>query len=156
MSHPRQHFQRSQVHPRLPADIAQRLRTFAAGKGSSQSSVIEAALASYLDDSGERAVILRRLDRHSRALGKVNRDVTIMADAFATFVQVWLAQTSRTPDHERVKAERAAERRFTQFKEHLAGRIAKGHSFIGDLIREGRITADDAMDDQAPTSGSGS
>lgn len=154
-SNGRERVRRAQIHPRLLADTAKRVRTVAAAKGSSQSSVIEAALASYLDDSAERAVILRRLDRLSRAIGKVNRDVSIVADALSIFIQVWLVQTSRIPDHERIKAEQNAERRFTHFKEQLAGRIATGRSFIGDLVREGRIVGDDAAGEADPSAGGG-
>jgi hypothetical protein len=154
-SNRKERIMRAQIHPRLPADVTKRVRTFAAAKGSSQSSVIEAALASYLDDSGERAVILRRLDRLSRAIRKVNRDVTIVADALSIFIQVWLVQTNRIPDHERVRAEQNAEKRFAHFKEQLAGRMATGRSFIGDLVREGRIAGDDVMDEPDPSAGGG-
>jgi len=144
---------RAQIHPRLPADVTKRVRTFAAAKGSSQSSIIEAALANYLDDSGERAVILRRLDRLARAIRKVNRDVTIVAEVLSIFVQLWLAQTSRIPDHERIRAEQNAEKRFTHLKEQLAGRMATGRSFIADLVREGRIAPDDVANE--PSAGGG-
>jgi hypothetical protein len=151
----RERIVRAQIHPRLPAQVTKRVRSFAAAKGSSQSSVIEAALASYLDDSSERAVILRRLDRLARAIAKVNRDVTIVADALSIFVQVWLTQTNRLQDHERVKAEQNAERRFAVFKEQLAGRMATGRSFIADLVREGRIAAAEGADEPDTTAGDG-
>jgi hypothetical protein len=130
---------RAQIHPRLPAEITNRIRVFAASKGSSQSSVIEAALATYLDDSGERAVILRRLDRLAHAVRKIDRDVAIVADAFSVFVEIWLSHTTRIPDHERIKAEQTAQKRFLHFRELLGGRLATGRSFIADLVREGRV-----------------
>jgi len=143
---------RAQIHPRLPADITKRIRVFAASKGSSQSSVIEAALATYLDDSGERAVILRRLDRLAHAVRKVDRDVAIVADAFSIFVEIWLSHTNRIPDHERIKAEQTAQKRFLHFRELLSGRLATGRSFIADLVRDGRAVNNDG-EESRPASG---
>ena len=145
-SGPRQPVARSQIHPRLSADLGKRLRTFAAGKGSSQNSVVQAALVKYLDDANDGTLIMRRLDRLSRALGRVHRDVTVLADALAVYVQVWLAHTPRIPDSERAGAERVALARFAQFTEHVAARVASGKSAIADLAR-----ATDGPDDDDPT-----
>jgi hypothetical protein len=147
---------RSQIHPHLPAEVVKRVRSFAASKGSSQSAIIEAALASYLDDSGERAVILRRLDRLARAIGTLDRDVTIVADALAVYVQLWLATTVRISDQERARAEQNAEKRFAVFKEHVSGRFSKGRSFIADLVREGRAAGLYGSNDAADGEGDGS
>ena len=138
---------RSQIHPRLSADLGKRLRTFAAGKGSSQNSVVQAALVKYLDDANDGTLIIRRLDRLSRAVGRVHRDVTVLADALAVYVQVWLAHTPRIPDSERAGAERVALARFAQFTEHVAARVASGKSVMADLARRTDGPDDDDQTD---------
>jgi predicted DNA-binding protein len=132
---------RTQIHPRLPEDLGKRLRAFTTGKGASQGSVIQAALIKYLDDANDGTLIMRRLDRISRGVGRLHRDVRVVAEAFAVFVQLWLAHTPRISDSEKSRAERVALARFGQFTEHVAARIASGRSVISDLVR------DDAGDD---------
>ena len=119
---------------------------FAAGKGSSQNSVVQAALVKYLDDANDGTLIIRRLDRLSRAVGRVHRDVTVLADALAVYVQVWLAHTPRIADGDRPAAERVALARFAQFTEHVAARVASGKSVMTDLARGA-----DGPEDDDPT-----
>ena len=142
----RQRPARSQIHPRLSADLGKRLRTFAAGKGSSQNSVVQAALVKYLDDANDGTLIIRRVDRLARAVGRVHRDVTVLADALAVYVQVWLAHTPRIADGDRPAAERVALARFAQFTEHVAARVASGKSVMTDLARGA-----DGPEDDDPT-----
>jgi hypothetical protein len=129
---------RSQVHPRLPEDLSKRLRAFAGGKGASQSAVIQLALTRYLDDANEGAVILRRVDRVSRAVARVQRDVIVVADTLAVFVQVYLAHTSRVPDEGRASAEEDALVRFDHFWKHVCAIVASGHSVLDDVRDEPR------------------
>jgi hypothetical protein len=87
---------------------------------------MEAALAQYLDASGDLAVLLRRFDRVERALGDQHRDVELVADALGGFVRIWLeARAGREPGQ--------AERQYRSFLEQLALRIAEGHRFRDDL-----------------------
>jgi hypothetical protein len=125
------------------------LKTFASGKGSSQSSVIQKALKTYMDDSLAGPLILRRLDRLSRAVTRAHRDVTVVADALAVFVQIYLAHTPRLLDSEKPTAERAALERFAQFTDHVSAKLASGRSVISALVRD---AANDAPDDlEEPT-----
>lgn len=129
----RERVRRTQVHPYLPTELGKRLRVFAAGKGSSQGSVIEAALTRYFDDANEGAVIIRRLDRLTRAVARVHRDVTVVADALAIYVRLWLAHTPPVIDADKPRAERSAAARFAQFTEHVAAKVASGRSVIADV-----------------------
>jgi hypothetical protein len=127
---------RTQIHPHLSADLGKRLRAYATGKGASQGSVVQAALTKYLDDANDGTLIMRRLDRLSGAVARLHRDVRVVAEALAVFVQLWLAHTPRITDSEKSRAERAALARFAQFTEHVATRIASGRSVISELVRE--------------------
>lgn len=137
---------RIQVHTRLPPDLSGRLRTFASGKGSSQNSIIQKALKRYLDDNLDGPLILRRLDRLSRAVTRAHRDVTIVADALAIFVQIYLAHTPRLLDSEKPSAEKAALERFAQFTEHVSAQVASGRSVIKALARETATDSEDPPD----------
>lgn len=125
-----------QIHPRLPRELVRRLRGYASGKGASQAAVIQAALEKYLADANDATLVMRRLDRVSRAMGGLRRDVGVVADALGVYVQVWLAHTPRIADADRAAAERSALARFTQFTDHVASRFSSGRSFMSELVRD--------------------
>lgn len=138
-----------QIHPRLPRELVRRMRGYASGKGASQSAVIQTALEKYLADATDATMIARRLDRVSRAMTGVRRDVGVLADAIGVYVQVWLAHTPRIADAERPGAEKAALARFAQFTEHVATRFATGQSFMSDLVRDADL---DEVEGRTPDS----
>ena len=135
---------RTQVHPRLTADLGKRLRDFAKGKGASHGSVVQDALTAYFDGTSDSAVILRRLDRLYRSFARVQRDVNVLAEAFSVFVQVWLAHTPRIDEPDRAKAERTALARFEQFAEHVSMRVGAGKWTLDELARRAGPDDDDA------------
>jgi predicted transcriptional regulator len=127
---------RTQVHPYLPPELGKRLRTFADRKGSSQGSVIETALTRYFDDANEGPIITRRLDRLSRAVNRVHRDVTVVADALAIYVKTWLGHTPPVAEPDRLRAARSAAGRFVEFTEQVAAQVSSGRSIVADLVRD--------------------
>ena len=120
----------------VPSALRKRLRQYAAKKGVSESSVTNAALARYLDDANDAPVILRKLDRMERSLDRGHRDSDVLAEAFAVFVQIWLAHTPRLPDAQKPSAEQSALHRFREYAEHVSEKVADGASFVADLVRE--------------------
>ncbi len=147
---------RKQIHPRLPLELGRRLRTFATGRRASQNSVVLAALTKYLEDANDGALIIRRLDRLSRAVSRLHRDVTVVADALAVYVQVWLAHTPRIADHQKARAEREALTRFASFTDHVAARVASGRSVMAELVRESDDPGDEPDTDEKKNGGAGS
>jgi hypothetical protein len=145
--------QRIQVHTRFPTDLSARLRTFASGKGSSQNSIVQKALKRYLDDSLDGPLILRRLDRLSRAVTRLHRDVTVIADALAVFVQIYLAHTPRLPESEKRAAEKGALERFEQFAENVAARVASGRSVMKKLVPETVVDPVESPEDSGERNG---
>ena len=127
---------RTQVHPYLPPELGRRLRTFAGRKGSSQGSVIETALTRYFDDANEGPIIIRRLDRLSRAVNRVHRDVTVVADALAIYVKTWLGHTPPVAEPDRLRAARSAAGRFVEFTQQVAAQVSSGRSIVADLARD--------------------
>ena len=84
----------------LSAGQHEEIAALAAKRRVSKSSVIEAAVASMLSpDSADmrEAAFVRRLDRHTRQLERVERDLAIAIETIALFVRFWLAVTQPLP-----------------------------------------------------------
>jgi predicted transcriptional regulator len=121
---------RDQIFPYLTPALRKRLRLYASRRGSTESSVVERALVDYFDgDVTDRALILRRLDRQTRGLATLQRDVELLAQGFGVFVQLWFAHTARIADDSRAAAEKEALRRYSQFLDHVVSEIASGRRF---------------------------
>ena len=85
----------------LSAGQHEEIAALSAKRRVSKSSVIEAAVASMLSpDSADmrEAAFVRRLDRHTRQLERVERDLAIAIETMALFVRFWLAVTPPLPE----------------------------------------------------------
>jgi hypothetical protein len=112
------------------------LEALAARRRVSKSQIVEAALASYLspDSADQReAAIVRRLDRLTRAIERLERDQTIAAEALALFVRFWLTATPPLPDTMRDAAQAKGRERYEAFIEALGRRLAKGNTFANEV-----------------------
>jgi len=119
--------------------LSPELDALAARRKVSKSQIIEAALASYLspDAADQReAAITRRLDRLTRAVERLERDVTIGNEAVALFVRFWLTTTPPLPDTMRDAAQAKGRERYEGFLETLGRRLAKGSTFTREISEE--------------------
>lgn len=115
------------------------LDALAARRNVSKSQVVEAALASYLspDAADQReAAITRRLDRLTRAVERLERDVTIGNEAVALFVRFWLTTTPPLPDTMREAAQAKGRERYDGFVETLGRRLTKGSTFAKEVLQD--------------------
>jgi hypothetical protein len=135
----------------VPVALRNRLRQYAAKKGVSESSVNHAALARYLDDTNHDHAIFRKLDRIERNQQRGHRDSEFFVEAFAVFVQIWMAHTPRLADADKPAAERSALQRFREYAEHVAQKVAEGGTSLADLVREDVSDGDRAA--PGPTAG---
>jgi hypothetical protein len=120
-------------------DHAKRLAELAATRGISKSSVIAAALASFLSpDSADRreAAIGRRLDQLTRQFDKLDRDQNILIETVALFIRYYLSVALTVPEahEEAVKAQGRA--RFDQFVQQLARHLQRGNSLVREVYEE--------------------
>ena len=102
----------------------------------SKSQVVEAALAAFLSPDGadqREAAIVRRLDRLTRAVERLERDVTVGNEALALFVKFWLTTTPPLPDTMRDAAQAKGRERYEGFIEALGRRLAKGGSLTKEV-----------------------
>jgi len=115
--------------------LSSELDALAARRKVSKSQIVEAALAAFLSPDGadqREAAIVRRLDRLTRAVERLERDVTIGNEAVALFVKFWLSTTPQLPVTMREAAQATGRERYEGFVETLARRLAKG----GTLAKE--------------------
>jgi hypothetical protein len=147
---------REQIHPFVTPALRKRLGLYASRKGATQSSVVEAALLQYLDaEVTDRALILRRLDRLTRAAARQQRDIEVLEEAFAVFVQIWFAHTPRLPEDAKASAKQVAMRRYAQYVDHVAQQLAGGRSFSREIIAEFEEVDEADTDVTAPGSQQG-
>lgn len=105
----------------------------------SKSLVAEAAIAALVTpDTEERreAVVTRRLDRVSRQVERLERDLGISIEMLALFVRTWLIATPSLPEDAQGAARAKGRERFEAFLETVGRRLAKGASFARDVAYE--------------------
>lgn len=129
---------------RLPPKLSSHLVDYAARKRVTQALVVETALESFLSpDSSERmeAALTRRLDRMSRQLERLERDVEISNEAISLFVQFWLTTTPPLPESELKAAKISGQTRHADFIAALVERVGGHSSFARDIERRTAPTA---------------
>ena len=130
---------RTRLNLFIEPEHAKRLDELAAMKGLSKSSIIAAALASFLSpDSGDQreAAIAKRLDRLSRQLDKLERDQNILIETLALYVRYFLTVSTPVPEAHQVAARAQGRARFEQFIEQLGRHLLRGRSLVKDVIEE--------------------
>jgi hypothetical protein len=130
---------RTRLNIFLEPDHARRLDELAAMKGLSKSSIIAAALASFLSpDSGDRreAAIAKRLDRLSNQFGKLERDQNILIETVALYVRYFLTVSTPVPESHQEAARAQGRARFEQFIEQLGRHLLKGRSLVKEVHEE--------------------
>jgi hypothetical protein len=120
------------LDPSLMAQLAQ----LADRKEQPKSLVAEAAIASFLtpDDSDRReAAFSRRLDLLARQVNRLERDLTISAEALALFIRFWLIVTPPVPETAQTAAQAKGRERYESFLKTLGRRLAKGQSLLREV-----------------------
>ena len=119
--------------------LLQKVEDLAARKNLTKSLVIEAAVASFLSpdaDDRREAAFTRRLDRLTRQVERLERDLTISAEALALFVRFWLTVTPPLPDSAQAAAKAKGTERYRDFVDTLGRRVAKGQSVLKEISEE--------------------
>ncbi|KAG0760081.1 hypothetical protein G6F24_008588 [Rhizopus arrhizus] len=134
---------RAMSHYRLNLFIqpehAKRLDELAAKKGVSKSSIVAAALASWLspDAADQReAAIAKRLDRLSRQAERMERDQNIAIETLALFIRYYLTVSTPVPEAHQDAARAQGKARFEQFTEQLGRHLLRGRSLVRDVVEE--------------------
>lgn len=123
----------------LPGEVARALDEAARRMRRSKSEIMVAALASYLSPDGAEATeaaMTRRLDRMSRQLERLERDVTISNEAVALFVRTWLRNAPSVVGSDDRAAADVGRERYSRFIDAL-----------GRMLSEGRLLRDQVASD---------
>lgn len=123
----------------IQPEHAKRLDELAAKKGVSKSSIVAAALASWLspDAADQReAAIAKRLDRLSRQYQKLERDQNIEIETLALFVRYYLTVSTPLPEAHQEAAKAQGKARFEQFIEQLGRHLLRGRSLVREVYEE--------------------
>jgi hypothetical protein len=118
------------------AALLKRLDELAARRGISKSTIVEAALASFLSPDAadlREAAITRRLDKMTRAIERLERDISIGNEAQALYIRAWLTATPPLPEGAQAAAQAKARERYESFVEAVGRRLAKGQSFAKEV-----------------------
>lgn len=120
----------------LAPEIQARFERLAKAKNLPRTTIMEAAIASFLSPDGEdskEAAFVRRLDKMSRQLLRLERDNEIMLDTLALFIQFWLTATEPIPPEYRAEAKAKGNQRFEGFLATLGKRIQQGKHFKDEI-----------------------
>src|SRR5690606_7418529 len=123
----------------IQPEHAKRLDELSAKKGVSKSSIVAAALASWLspDAADQReAAMARRLDRLSRQFEKLERDQNIQIETLALFVRYYLTVSTPLPEAHQEAAKAQGKARFEQFIEQLGRHLLRGRSLVREVYEE--------------------
>ncbi len=141
---------------RVPAGLGEQVGREAARRGVTQTALVEAALRSFLTPEGadrRDEILIRRLDRITRSLGRLSRDHIVISETLALFVRYFLVVTPPVPGDEQEAARALGLERFEYFVTQLAERIAGGRTLLHEVLDEIRPAERDfltAVDFSAP------
>ena len=118
---------------------ARQLDLVAAKKGVSKSSIVAAALASWLspDAADQReAATAKRLDALARQFERLERDQNILIETLALYVRYYLTVSTPVPEAHQDAAKAQGKVRFEQFVEQLGRHLLRGRSLVRDVVEE--------------------
>lgn len=127
---------RDRMNVYFPPELLKQISDLADRKKLSRSAVVEAAVASFLSPDGSdrrEAAFTRRLDRISRQIQRLERDVSLTAETLALFIRFWLTITPPLPNDAQAAAQIKGRERFEGFVEALGRRLQKGQSFLREI-----------------------
>ena len=127
---------RTRMNVYFPPELLRQLIDLADRKRLSRSSIVEAAVASFLSPDGAdrtEAAFTRRLDRLSRQIQRLERDLSISTETLALFVRFWLSVTPQLSPDAQAAAQAKGRERFEGFVEALGRRLAQGRSLLRDI-----------------------
>jgi DNA-binding transcriptional MocR family regulator len=130
---------RTRMNVYFPPELLRQLIDLADRKKLSRSSIVEAAVMSFLSPDGAdrtEAAFTRRLDRLSRQIQRLERDLSIATETLALFVRFWLTVTPQLPADAQAAAQAKGRERFEGFVEALGRRLAQGRTLLHEISRD--------------------
>jgi hypothetical protein len=123
----------------LDAEMMARLEKLATKERTAKSAIAEAAIISFLtsDDTDRwEATVTRRLDRLTRSVDRMERDLEFSVEALALYIHAWLTATPPLPDRAQAAAQAKGRERYESFIEALGRRLARGQRLSRELSED--------------------
>ena len=155
---------RKRITPYLPSDLAQRLAGHCAAARITESAAVEAAGRQYLDATGDRILLMHRMDRLGRAQERSYREQELHTEAFTVFIKLWLNYLPSVSQEARNSTALVpSEGRFKRFLELLKLRVSKSerlahlvaHEPVADAEELAAIAETASQNDPRGSSGAG-
>jgi DNA-binding transcriptional MocR family regulator len=127
---------RTRMNVYFPPELLRQLIDLADRKKLSRSSIVEAAVNSFLSPDGAdrmEAAFTRRLDRLSRQVQRLERDLTISTETLALFIRFWLTVTPPLPADAQAVAQVKGRERYESFIEALGRKLANGATLSQEI-----------------------
>src|SRR5271165_5831260 len=127
---------RDRMNVYFPPALLKQIADLADRKGLSRSAIVEAAVASFLSPDGadrREAAFTRRLDRLTRQVQRLERNVGISTETLALFIRFWLTITPPLPNDAQAAAQVKGRERYENFIEALGRRLQKGQSLLQEI-----------------------
>ena len=127
---------RHRMNVYFPPELLKQIADLADRKNLSRSAIVEAAVASFLSPDGadrREAAFARRLDRMSRQVQRLERNLGIAIETLALFVRFWLTITPPLAPDAQASAQIKGRQRYEGFVEALGQRLQKGQSLLQEI-----------------------
>ncbi|MER8593532.1 CopG family transcriptional regulator [Mesorhizobium sp. M1182] len=123
----------------LEPELSEKLENLSRNPSTTKSAIVAHAVETFIEQRGENELDQRygkRLDRLSRELGHVRRDVEMILESLALFIRFSITLHAHTPVPDRA-TQAIAQERFDKFVEQVGRQIASGKRSLGTDDRRG-------------------
>ncbi|MER8727623.1 CopG family transcriptional regulator [Mesorhizobium sp. M1027] len=123
----------------LGPELSEKLENLSRNPSTTKSAIVAHAVEAFIERRGENELDHRygkRLDRLSRDLGHVRRDVEMILESLALFIRFSVTLHAHTPVPDRA-TQAIAQERFDKFVEQVGRQIASGKRSLGTDDRRG-------------------
>ncbi|MFB9984307.1 CopG family transcriptional regulator [Mesorhizobium newzealandense] len=124
----------------LEPGLSEKLDNLSRDPSTTKSAVVAKAVEAFIERRGENDLDQRygkRLDRLSRELDHIRRDVEMVLESLALFIRFSITLHAHTPVPDRA-TQAIAQERFDKFVEQVGRQIASGKKSLGEANGGGR------------------
>jgi hypothetical protein len=132
---------RKNIHPYLSDDLYARFKRFVSATGATESSIVESALTEFLDQTSHKRLLLKQLGGLGRNMERIDRDLSIVMETLAAFVQIWMVHNPKPSEAREELQRKTAGPRFTAFQKFVARQLGGGRRFLNDVVQEPSVPA---------------
>lgn len=133
-------------HLYLDDELTDRLEQLAARPGASKSAIVADALKAWFARGAAieiDPVIKARLDRTTRSLSRIERDLQIVLEALGLFIRYQLTVIPPLPEADQAAARALGQERFQHFIDQVGRRLASAKSLTRDVLSRVAPDADE-------------